>query len=82
MGTCQERLRIGSQARRTKSITNTSQVEARDDIVGYAGHVPGVIAENMYAKSFGKNTAKALNGEFTRGQDVAPKERFRSQSCS
>ena len=51
-------------------------------IVGYTGHVPGIVSENMYAKSYGKNTASALHGDFCRGIDIPKREKYRSQSQS
>lgn len=39
-------------------------------IPGYAGHLPGVIAENMYSKTFGKASSEAIAGE----QYVAPEK--------
>lgn len=49
---------------------------------GYCGHIPGIVSENMYAKSYGKNTAKALHGDFSRGIDLPKHEKYRSQSQS
>ena len=36
-------------------------------VPGYSGHVPGVYAENLYAKTYGKTTLKAVSGEFPKG---------------
>ena len=38
--------------------------EVQGVMVGYSGHVPGVYAENLYAKTYGKTTLKAVGGEF------------------
>ena len=37
-------------------------------IPGYSGNVAGVYAENLYAKTYGKTTLQAVNGEFPKGQ--------------
>ena len=36
-------------------------------IPGYSGHVPGVYAENLYAKTYGKTTLQAVSGDFAKG---------------
>ena len=36
-------------------------------IPGYTGYVSGVVAENIYAKSYSKSTAKSLAGKIRRG---------------
>ena len=69
--------RIGSQALITKYTTNMSQV-AHSLTSGYTGHVPGIVAENLFAKSYAKTTASALHGEFSRGYDLPLKARYRS----
>jgi hypothetical protein len=41
---------------------------------GYAGFVPGVFAENLYAKTYGKTTLQAIKGNFAKGCEQAPDE--------
>jgi len=47
-------------------------------IPGYSGHVPGVYSENLYAKTFGKVTLKAVSGKFHKGVKQDPKEQYKS----
>eukprot|EP00824_Muranothrix_gubernata_P018059 TRINITY_DN36943_c0_g1_i1.p1 TRINITY_DN36943_c0_g1~~TRINITY_DN36943_c0_g1_i1.p1 ORF type:complete len:298 (-),score=23.68 TRINITY_DN36943_c0_g1_i1:20-784(-) len=47
-------------------------------VPGYQGHVPGVISENIYSKSFAKTTKKAISGKVEKGMDCCPKKRFTS----
>jgi len=47
-------------------------------IPGYSGHVPGVYAENLYAKTYGKTTLKAVGGEFPKGAEQAPDEQYKT----
>ena len=46
-------------------------------IPGYSGHVPGVYAENLYARTYGKTTLNAIGGEFPKGAEQAPEEQVR-----
>jgi hypothetical protein len=48
---------------------------------GYSGHVPGVYAENLYAKTFGKVTLQAIRGEFPKGVEQDPKEQVRTPAA-
>jgi len=47
-------------------------------IPGYSGHVPGVYAENLYAKTYGKTTLKAVSGEFPKGAEQEPDEQYKT----
>ena len=47
-------------------------------IPGYSGHVPGVYAENLYAKTNGKTTLKAVEGEFPKGCVQDPDEQYKT----
>lgn len=47
-------------------------------IPGYSGHVPGVYAENLYAKTYGKTTLQAVGGEFPKGCEQLPDEQARA----
>ena len=41
-------------------------------IPGYTGHVPGVISENIFSKSYAKCTSAAIGKRHPRGHDVPP----------
>jgi hypothetical protein len=45
-------------------------------IPGYQGFVPSIKAENIFAKSFAKNTATAVNKEFEGGFDHPVHKRY------
>lgn len=47
-------------------------------VPGYSGHVPGVYAENLYAKTYGKTTFQAVSGKFPKGCEQTADERVRS----
>ena len=47
---------------------------------GYTGHVPGVISENIFSKSYAKCTATAIGGRNPKGYDVTPKVRYQSMT--
>lgn len=45
---------------------------------GYTGHVKGLIAENLFAKSYAKTTAQAFSKRHAIGSDLSAKNRFKS----
>jgi hypothetical protein len=45
---------------------------------GYTGHVQGLIAENLFAKSYAKMTSRAFSKRHPIGGDLSSKNRFRS----
>ena len=47
-------------------------------VPGYSGHVPGVYAENLYAKTYGKTTLQAVDGDFPKGCEQDPNEQVRA----
>ena len=56
-------------------------------IPGYSGNVAGVYAENLYAKTYGKTTLQAVNGDYPKGceydtveQVRCPSERWRCEA--
>jgi len=49
-------------------------------IPGYSGHVAGVYAENLYAKTYGKMTLKAVGGEFFKGCVQPSEEQYKTTS--
>jgi len=49
-------------------------------VPGYSGHVPGVYAENLYAKTYGKTTLKAVGGEFPKGCTQVPDDQYKTTS--
>jgi len=50
-------------------------------IPGYSGHVAGVYAENLYARTYGKTTLKAVSGDFPKGcvQDASEQYKTNNQ---
>lgn len=52
----------------------------KQHVPGYTGHVPGVLSENIYSKSYAKCTASAIGNRHPRGHDVPPKVRYTSQN--
>lgn len=51
---------------------------ARSHIPGYQGYIPSVKAENLFGETYGKTTFKSSVGEFPKGLDVDPKDKYRS----
>ena len=49
-------------------------------IPGYSGHVPGVCADNLYAKTYGKTTLQAVRGDYHKGCVQQPTEQYKT-SC-
>lgn len=47
-------------------------------IPGYTGHVPGVISENLFSKSYAKCTSSAIGKRNPRGHDVPSHVRYLS----
>lgn len=48
-------------------------------VPGYAGYVPQVGSENLFGKSFAKTTAKAINGDFHKGNELTAKEKYTTE---
>jgi hypothetical protein len=51
-------------------------------IPGYAGYVPQIKSENLYAKSFAKTTAGAINGEYVKGTEPPAIDRFTTTNAA
>jgi len=49
-------------------------------IPGYSGHVPGVYAENLYAKTYGKTTLEAVCGDFHKGCVQPSSEQYKTSN--
>lgn len=47
-------------------------------VPGYTGHVKGLVAENLFAKSYAKMTSKAFSKRHPIGSELDAKSRFRS----
>jgi hypothetical protein len=47
---------------------------------GYAGYIPKIKAENLYGKSFAKETAISINGEHVTGFVPPTNDRFKTTS--
>jgi len=41
--------------------------------------VPQVGSENLFGKSFAKTTAKAINGDFHKGNELTAKEKYTTE---
>ena len=50
----------------------------RSHIPGYQGYIPSIKSENLYGETYGKTTFKSSAGEFPKGLDVEPKDKYRS----
>lgn len=51
-------------------IGGTTHELQKQHIPGYAGHVKGLFAENIYGKNFARVTAECLNERHTKGIEV------------
>ena len=49
-------------------------------IPGYSGHVAGVYAENLYAKTYGKTTLQAVSGDFHKGNEQGSDEQYKTNN--
>jgi hypothetical protein len=49
-------------------------------IPGYSGHVPGVYAENLYSRTYGKTTMEAVEGDFAKGCEQSPAEQYKTNT--
>jgi hypothetical protein len=47
-------------------------------IPGYKGHVPGVISENVFAKSFAKTSQLSIGQRVPTGHDLPSKIRYKT----
>jgi len=47
---------------------------------GYCGHVPGVYSENLFAKTYGKTTLTAIQGQHPKGCEQSAAEQFKTSS--
>ena len=62
----------------TNWISGPTHEMCNQHIPGYDGHVPGLISENLYSKSYAKCTQVAIGRRMPRGYEVEPKVRFMS----
>lgn len=46
------------------------------ELPGYTGHIKGLVAENLFSKSFGNSTALAYGKKHPVGHEFNPKQRF------
>lgn len=49
-------------------------------VPGYTGHVPGIKSENLFAKTYAKNTVNAIGFQHPKGHDVPVKVRYTSMT--
>jgi hypothetical protein len=63
-------------------IGGTTHELQKQHIPGYAGHVKGLFAENVYGKNFARVTAECLNERNSKGIDIekVDDELFRMKS--
>jgi hypothetical protein len=54
----------------------------KQHVPGYTGHVPGVVSENIFSKSYAKCTSNAIGHRHTKGYDVPPRVRYQSMTTS
>jgi hypothetical protein len=47
-------------------------------IPGYKSHVPGIYSSNIHGMGYSKSTAIAIKGEYPKGIDVTPEEKYKS----
>lgn len=45
-------------------------------IPGYAGYVPSIKPENLYASTFGKTTLDVSSQQYVKGQDFQPRDKY------
>lgn len=58
---------------------NTSNAQ---HVPGYTGHVPGIISENIFSKSYAKCSGTAILKKHPIGFDYQPKVRYTSQQSA
>ena len=69
----------GFQPSSIKDVTDFQEAQRpQKHIPGYKGYVPGIKAENVYAKTFGRTTNDSLEGQIVRGHDLESSERYHS----
>lgn len=49
-------------------------------IPGYKAHVPGIISGNIIGMSYPKTTALAIKGEYLKGFDTTPREKYKTSN--
>lgn len=62
----------------TNWISGPTHEMCQQHIPGYDGHVPGLISENLYSKSYAKCSQVAIGRRQPKGHDVSSKIRFMS----
>ena len=45
---------------------------------GYKAHIPGIKSSNIFGMSYSKATSVAIKGDYVKGRDVPPEERYNS----
>lgn len=72
-------LAVSNLSKYSKTWLAGPQHEIKNQCIpGYTGFIPGVQAENVFSKSYSKNTNKSFNGKITRGHDLSPEKRFQT----
>lgn len=79
--TPEKSLAVSNLSKFSRSWIAGPQHEIRNQCIpGYTGFIPGVQAENVFSKSYAKNTAKSFNNKITRGIDLSPDKRFQTMT--
>ena len=58
-----------------KSILSIYQVK---QLLGYQGHVPGLISDNLHSKPFTQLTKKAICGKLDNAFDIPPEKKYKT----
>lgn len=61
-------------------IAGPTHEVCQQHVPGYTGHVPGIVSENIYSKSYARCSATAIGKRHPKGHDVEPKIRYLSQN--
>ena len=79
--TPEKSLAVSNLSKYSKTWLAGPQHEVKNQCIpGYTGFIPGVQSENVFSKSYSKNTAKSFNGKIVRGHDLPPEKRFVSMT--
>ena len=50
--------------------------------LGYSGYIPSIMPENVFGESYGKTTAKSVQGAINKGFETHPTDKFKSITAS
>lgn len=49
-------------------------------VPGFKAHVPGIYSSNIYGLGYSKSTAVAIKGDYSKGADFTPTERYKTSA--